>query len=44
MLGTHLTSLHNNKSEIRRFVIVQDLETIADFLLRQEESIKEKTN
>lgn len=43
-LGTHLTSLRSDGSNIRRNVINSDLEDIADFLLRQEETIKEKTN
>lgn len=44
MLGTHLTSLRSTSTRIRTKVITQDLEAIADFLLRQEESFKEKTN
>lgn len=43
-LGTHLTSLRTSKTKVRRSVITKDLEEIADFLLRQEEIIKNKTN
>ena len=43
-LGTHLTSLRSDASNIRRNIINGDLEIIADFLLRQEETIKEKSN
>ena len=43
-LGTHLTSLRSHNTRIRRQVINGDLEDIADFLLRQEECIKEKSN
>ena len=43
-LGMHLTSLRSDSSNIRRNVINNDLENIADFLLRQEETIKEKSN
>ena len=43
-LGTHLTNLRDHSSTVRRNVINGDLEDIADFLLRQEETIKEKSN
>lgn len=43
-LGAHLTNLRDNSSTIRRNVINSDLEDISDFLLRQEETIKEKSN
>jgi len=43
-LGTHITSLRADGSNIRRSVINSDLEKISDFLLRQEETIKEKSN
>ena len=43
-LGSHITSLRGNNTRIRKQVIIGDLEDIADFLLRQEEYIKEKSN
>lgn len=43
-LGTHLTALRSGRSNIRREIIICDLEDIADFLLRQEETMKEKSN
>lgn len=43
-LGTHITNLRSGNSRLRRKVISGDLEDIADFLLRQEEKLKNKTN
>lgn len=43
-LGTHITNLRTASPRLKIKVISGDLEDIADFLLRQEEKLKNKTN